>query len=104
MFSFQQIRICIVTAFLILLLTVVSNANSLPIVTGEWIPFTSKSMKHYGKFTQRVTIVFQEMGIEPAYRFYSWQRCFDAVIKGRAWAAFPYSYTEDRVKKNIKAV
>jgi polar amino acid transport system substrate-binding protein len=99
MFSFQQKRICIVAIFLILLLTAVSNADSLPVATGEWTPFTSKDMKHYGNFTQRVTIVFQEMDIEPEYRFYPWQRCFDAVIKGRVWAAFPYSYTEDRAKK-----
>jgi polar amino acid transport system substrate-binding protein len=99
MFSLQQKKICFVTVFSILLFAVVSNADSLPIATGEWVPFTSQGMKHYGEFTQRVTIVFQEMGIEPEYHFYPWGRCFDSIIKGRTWAAFPYSYTEDRAKK-----
>ena len=99
MLSFHQKRLGLVTVFSILLFTVVSNAGSLPIATGEWVPFTSKGMKHYGEFTQRVTIIFQEMDIEPEYRFYPWGRCFDSVIKGRTWAAFPYSYTKDRAKK-----
>ncbi len=99
MLFFHQRRLGLVTAFSILWFAVVSNAGSLPIATGEWIPFTSKGMKHYGEFTQKVTIIFQEMGIEPEYRFYPWGRCFDSVIKGRTWAAFPYSYTKDRAKK-----
>jgi len=76
-----------------------SNAQSLKIATGEWIPFTSAGMAHFGEFTQRVTIVLNEMGIEPDYLFYPWGRCFDSVEKGRVWAAFPYSYTPERAQK-----
>jgi polar amino acid transport system substrate-binding protein len=85
--------------FGIFLFTAVAMADPLPIATGEWVPFSSKTMKDYGAFTRRVTIVFQEMGIEPAYRFYPWQRCFDAVLKAQAWAAFPYAPTAERAKK-----
>lgn len=76
-----------------------SNAQDLKMATGEWIPFTSASMAHYGEFTRRVTLVLNEMGAEPDYRFYPWGRCFDAVEKGRVWGAFPYSYTEERARK-----
>lgn len=76
-----------------------ANAQRLKMATGEWIPFTSASMAHFGEFTKRVTIVLNEMGAEPDYLFYPWRRCFDAVEKGRAWAAFPYSYTVERAKK-----
>lgn len=76
-----------------------SNAQNLKIATGEWIPFTSASMAHFGEFTKRVTIVLNEMGAEPDYLFYPWGRCFDSVEKGRIWAAFPYSYTLERAKK-----
>jgi polar amino acid transport system substrate-binding protein len=76
-----------------------SNAQSLKIATSEWIPFTSASLVHYGEFTNRVTIVLKEMGVEPDYLFYPWGRCFDSVEKGRVWAAFPYSYTLERAKK-----
>ncbi|MGD9368270.1 MAG: transporter substrate-binding domain-containing protein [Desulfobacteraceae bacterium] len=76
-----------------------SNAQNLTMATGEWIPFTSASMAHFGEFTKSVTIVLNEMGAEPDYRFYPWGRCFDSVEKGRVWAAFPYSYTVERAKK-----
>jgi polar amino acid transport system substrate-binding protein len=93
-------RVTILVILIILLLSLsVSNAQNISVATGEWIPFTSASMENYGEFTKRVTIVFNEMGIEPDYFFYPWRRCFDAVIKGRVWAAFPYSYTEDRAAK-----
>jgi polar amino acid transport system substrate-binding protein len=74
-------------------------AESLPLATGEWVPYTSRRMEGYGTFTRRVDIVFQEMGIKPDYRFFPWQRCYDAVINGGVWAIFPYSYTEERARK-----
>lgn len=79
--------------------TAAAAADPLPLASGEWVPFTSKKMENYGKFTGRVAVVLKQMGIEPEYRFYPWQRCFDAVIKGRVWAAFPYSYTENRARQ-----
>jgi polar amino acid transport system substrate-binding protein len=39
------------------------------------------------------------MAEKPEYRFYPWARCYDAVVKGRVWAAFPYSYTKERAKQ-----
>lgn len=84
---------------LVLLCATVGRTQGLPVATGEWIPFTSETMEHYGHFTQRVTLVFKEMGLEPEYRFYPWRRCFDSVAKGRVWAAFPYSYTKERAEE-----
>ena len=83
----------------IFLFAAVAMADPLPVATGEWVPFSSRTMKDYGTFTRRVTLVLQEMDIEPAYRFYPWQRCFDAVLNGRVWAAFPYAPTPERAKK-----
>ncbi len=76
-----------------------SDAEKLPMATGEWVPFTSASMKDYGQFTKRVSIVCKEMGVEPEFIFYPWPRCFDSVEKGRVWAAFPYSYTKKRAQR-----
>ena len=75
------------------------HAEKVPMVTGEWIPFTSFNLTNYGKFTELVNIVFKEMGVGPEYRFYPWQRCYDSVVKGRVFAAFPYSYTKERSKQ-----
>lgn len=66
--------------------------------TGEWAPFTSESMEGYGFFTEIVTAVFEEMGRPPQYEFYPWQRAEQAIRDGNAWAAFPYSYNEERAQ------
>ena len=75
------------------------RAETIALATGEWIPYTSSGMEQFGEFTEQVTIVLAEMGMQPEYRFYPWPRCFDSVLKGRVWAAFPYSHTEERAKK-----
>jgi polar amino acid transport system substrate-binding protein len=95
----QKNEIPILITLMIFLFAPMSKAQSIPMATGEWAPFTSENMKDYGEFTKNVTIVFKEMGVEPDYLFYPWRRCFDSVIKGRVWAAFPYSYTKKRAGK-----
>lgn len=77
------------------------HAETVTLATGEWIPFTSARLDNYGNFTEIVSIVMKEMGKEPEFRFYPWPRCYDSVVKGRIWAAFPYSYTEERAKQVI---
>jgi polar amino acid transport system substrate-binding protein len=95
----RKMGTAILAISLILLSAPISGAQTISIATGEWKPFTSPGMQNYGKFTKRVTTVLKAMGIEPHYLFYPWGRCYDAVAKGRVWAAFPYSYTKKRAEK-----
>ncbi len=75
------------------------SAEPLVLATGEWRPYSSVEMEGYGEFTQRVATVIQEMGLEAEFRFYPWTRCYDSVVNGRVWAAFPYAYTESRAQE-----
>ena len=95
----RQNRVSLLIFLALILCGAVSYGQNIKMATGEWIPFTSAGLDNYGEFTERVNIVFKEMGMEPEYIFYPWRRCFDSVVKGRVWAAFPYSYTKDRAKK-----
>lgn len=79
--------------------TVSSHGGPLVLVTSEWRPYTSSKMENYGEFTRKVSLIFKEMGQTPEYRFYGWGRCYDAVVKGRVWAAFPYSFTKERAEE-----
>ena len=76
-----------------------AHGDPLVLATSEWRPYTSSKMEGYGEFTRMVSTIFKEMGQTPEYRFYGWARCYDAVVKGRAWAAFPYSFTKERAKE-----
>jgi polar amino acid transport system substrate-binding protein len=96
---YQKMGTAILAVLMVFLFVPISGAQSIPIATGEWKPFTSADMESHGKFTKQVTIVLKAMGMEPHYLFYPWGRCYDAVVKGRVWAAFPYSYTKKRGEK-----
>ena len=74
-------------------------AQKVLLVTGEWIPYTGKNIPHYGFFTEIVTAVFKEMGVDAEYRFYPWKRCELMVKSGEAYAAFPYRITSEREKE-----
>ena len=91
----------ILAGLLIAFLLGVGNigAETVKLATGEWTPYTSSNLEGYGFFTKIVTVVLKEMGVEADYVFYPWRRCYNSVLKGRVWAAFPYSYTESRAEQ-----
>jgi len=97
--NYMKTMMGIIVCLIILFAPPVSHAEKVIMATGEWIPFTSANLEQYGKFSERVNIVFKEMGIEPEFRFYPWRRCYESVIKGRVWAAFPYSITSERAEE-----
>lgn len=74
-------------------------AEKVQLATGEWPPYTSKNLEGYGFITEIISEVFIEMGREPEYEFHQWKRCYSLVKRGKVWAGFPYSYTEERAKE-----
>jgi polar amino acid transport system substrate-binding protein len=73
--------------------------EAVPVATGEWAPFTSKELPEQGVITALVRDVFARIGREPDIVFYPWKRCYDLVLSGRVWGAFPYSWTQGRAKE-----
>jgi len=69
--------------------------------TGEWRPFTSQKMEHYGFFTEIVSAVLKKMGKKPKYNFVPWKRCERQLEVGKVWGVFPYSPTAERKKKYV---
>lgn len=68
------------------------------LVTGEWPPYTTETMSHYGVFTEIVTKTFEEINRTPEYKFLPWKRCELLVKFDKAWAAFPYAKNKERSK------
>ena len=69
------------------------------LATGEWQPYTSETMENYGAFTEIVSAVFKEMGVPVKYVFYPWKRAEEEVKNGKAFAAFPYIETTERLEE-----
>ncbi|MDE1464037.1 substrate-binding periplasmic protein [Spartinivicinus poritis] len=90
--------ICIVV--LILAQSIQSTtAGTLPLVTGEWPPFTSKDLKGQGFYTQFISEVIKEMGMQPEIIFVPWSRATLMLASGEVFGAFPYAITEEREEK-----
>ena len=95
----MKTKLLLLLLFILLTSPAILHADTIRLATGEWKPYTSESLENFGFFTEIVSEIFKEMGVEAEYSFYPWKRCFDSTEKGKVWAAFPYAYTEERAKK-----
>ena len=97
----EGVKHIILFGFCAVLLVSPANVRSetVQLATNEWIPYTSAHLDGYGFFTKIVTDVLKDMGVEADYVFYPWRRCYESVLDGKVWAAFPYSYTESRASQ-----
>lgn len=93
-------RLCTFFSFLGLFLCFQSSGHAQTIIlcTGEWAPYTSKTMNGNGAFTEIVSAVFKKMGAQPIYQFYPWKRGEKITREGEAFAVFPYKITSERKK------
>ncbi len=82
--------------FVFICLTSSYSAQKIILVTGEWAPYTSEKITGGGFFTEIVTAVFKEAGMEVEYKYYPWLRCESVLKAGKAFAAFPYFKTSAR--------
>ncbi len=92
-------RKMLIVFWIILLGSTNAWAENVRLATGEWTPYTSKEIESYGFITEIISEVFKKMEITPKYEFHKWKRCYSLVKRGKVWAAFPYSYTEERAKE-----
>jgi len=68
------------------------------IAIGEWTPYLSQNLKHYGVASHIVTEAFKEEGLEVQIRFYPWKRVHLVVKKGKEEASILWVWTEERAK------
>jgi polar amino acid transport system substrate-binding protein len=69
---------------------------TLPLVTGEWAPYTGAALYKKGVFSEIVTAAFKEVDIDTRYQFYPWKRAELSLKQGVAFAALPYIKTPER--------
>jgi len=68
------------------------------ITIGEWTPYLSKELKHYGVAAHIVTEAFAKEGIEVQYKFLPWKRAEQYVISGEQEGSILWVRTEERAK------
>jgi polar amino acid transport system substrate-binding protein len=69
------------------------------LTTGDWPPYVFETGNDKGPMVDIVVAAFKEAGITPKIVFYPWKRAEDEVRQGKAFAAFPYSVSDERKKE-----
>lgn len=75
-----------------------ADNGKIVLATANWEPYISENRPEHAKFSDIVSAVFKEMGLEITYIFAPWKRVEAIVEHGGAFAGIPYSYTEERHK------
>lgn len=91
-----QNRVVIFLLLSLILFQSVTAKDSVVLVTGEIPPYCSEYLEGQGFITEVIAAVLREMDVEYDIHFYPWARCELMVSEGKAWAAFPYAYNEQR--------
>ena len=68
------------------------------LTSGEWAPYTSSKLKHYGVFSHIVTEAFELSGFRVEYDFYPWKRSYILAAKGEYDGSVTWAPTEERKK------
>lgn len=68
------------------------------LTNGEWVPYTSKQLKHYGVFSHIVTEAFAQEGITVEYKFFPWKRGYVSAAKGHFDGSVTWAPTSERKK------
>ena len=73
-----------------------NGSRIIPLVIGEWAPYTGKELPEYGTASQIVSAAFRAADLVPMYTFLPWNRCEYLVKKGEYFASFPYLAIPER--------
>ena len=76
--------------------TAFAEDASVHITNGEWPPFLSENLVHYGVASRIVTEAFAAEGIRVEYGFFPWKRAFLLAQKGKWDGSAVWSFTEER--------
>ena len=75
--------------------------DTIRITTGEWIPFSSESLKHTGFTNHVIAEAFKLEGYSVEFTFYPWKRAFEAAKSAEEYHATSYWYPSDERAKDF---
>lgn len=88
---------------LLLILTVLGLFTSDAMATGdvllangEWAPYLSPNLPHYGAASHIVTEAFQAAGVSTTYHFYPWKRAYILAENGTCNGSLVWTHTPER--------
>lgn len=89
----------IIVLIFILLFSVMFISNSVRRITnGEWAPWLSENLKHYGLASHIVSEAFAYNDIQVVYGFFPWSRSYEIARVGEWDGSIVWSKTEERAE------
>ncbi|MDE1461338.1 substrate-binding periplasmic protein [Spartinivicinus poritis] len=87
--------------FLLLVSNFVYATNQLTVrlTNGEWLPYQSENLKHYGVASHIVTEAFRSVDVKVDYVFMPWKRAYIEAKEGRFDGSLIWSLDPDREKE-----
>lgn len=83
---------------LVLISANVSGESRIKLTNGEWAPYLSKNLPHYGAASHIVEEAFSAVGVEVEYGFYPWKRAFKLAREGTWNGTVVWVYTPERAQ------
>lgn len=75
-----------------------SAADSVRLTNGEWPPYLSDKLPHYGAASHLVTEAFKAAGVETVYGFFPWKRSYKQAREGHWQGTLVWVYTAERAR------
>ncbi|MCX4028404.1 transporter substrate-binding domain-containing protein [Endozoicomonas sp. SM1973] len=72
--------------------------ENLILAGGEWPPYVSKELNHYGVTPRIITEIFSSFGVKVQYQFHPWSRSLEAARQGIVDGTFLWYKTPEREK------
>ncbi len=72
--------------------------ETIRLTNGDWAPYMSKNLKHYGITSHIVTEAYKLEGIKVKYGFFPWARGKLLAQDGKWDGATGWSYSDERAK------
>lgn len=90
-------RLLLCCLMLVISLTNIYSKDKIVIALGEWDPYVSEQLLHFGVLPRIVKEAFELEGIEVEYKFYPWKRAFEYTKTGEVDGTFPWQIKDDYI-------
>ncbi|MCP4344623.1 MAG: amino acid ABC transporter substrate-binding protein [Desulfobacterales bacterium] len=77
----------------------IAGEETVRLTNGEWPPFMSKDLPHYGLYSHIVTEAFATVGVKVEYGFFPWKRSFILAERNEWDGSIGWGHSAEREKK-----
>jgi polar amino acid transport system substrate-binding protein len=88
--------VLIISMFFLMISSECMAGETVRLTNGEWPPYLSESLKHYGVASHVVESAFQNVGITVEYGFFPWKRAYTLAQLGKWDGSVVWTPTEER--------